>query len=265
MERIERLDEELVAAKGIIYLMFVGRNIKAYAIIKELVETGIVTDDSVVYQYVNVLQRRGYIKKVEEKNGPGSPRIRTANLEPIFETVGLSRRLVEGLLYSTNQYSTKHKEKKGLEFLFKNIGGMIDFFPKYLFLRLGEERAFRKLRWRETLYYFFHFCIDTITECNMRNKTHVEAGDRYEEVPRKFGSGLKRIIMMANNVDEAIQTKKLSERELEALASLTMEGYGDIYRRGTFLNSLYLMAFSLINPEAAQFIDDLQARLTPKP
>ena len=264
MESFDRHCRELVAAKGIIYLMFVGRKIKVYDLRKELKKTGIVKEISVAYQYVNDLERGDYIKRIEEKKGRGSPKIRTANLGPIFETIGVSRRLVEGLFLSKNEYSMKGDEEKDLELMFEKVGGIIDFFPKYLRLRLGEESKFRNLEWREMLSYFLHFCIEVLDECNVKKKIEIIKGEYAsgEELPSYEGwpseipdATTKRRIMIANIVERAIKKKTLSEGDIATLANLSEEGHSDINRRGTFLNFLYLTALSLVNPEAAYTIE----------
>lgn len=251
-------EPELVAAKGIVYLMFVGRNIKAYDIVGKLTKARIVSKAAVVYQYVNRLQQKGLIIQVEERPGRGGPTIRTANLDAIFDTIGVSRRMVEGLIFSKNQYSLRHDEKKKLGFLFENMRGLIDFFPEYLRLVLGERKV-RGLRWRETLYHFLKFCIAVMNECNIRKRNPEVSVSRYEEIPPVFEAE-RRIFMIANKVDEAVQTKGISDIEFSILADLTTEGYDDIYKRGTFLNSLYLMALSLISPEAASLLESFMEK-----
>jgi hypothetical protein len=133
----------------------------------------------------------------------------------------------------------------------------MDFFPNYLQLRLGkEDQGFRNLKWKETLYYFLHFCIDVINACSIKRKTPGVEVEDYKKLPSVFGRTIRRIFMMAYIVEEAFQIKKLSERDLTALANLTIKGYNDVYESGTFLNSLYLMALSLTNPEAAHFVEN---------
>lgn len=258
LERVDLFDEELVAVKGIIYLMFVGRKIKAYDIAKEAIEKGFVTKDAVVYQYVNLLQKKGYIKEIEKKVGPGSPKIRTANLEPIFETIGLSRYLVDELFYALGEYSLAEKERKALESLFEKIGCLTGSFPEYLSLSLSEgTKGFRKLDWKKTLYYFLQFCIEVISACRTEKDAPVGKVENYDQLPQIFGRKVRRKIMVKNIVNDAIQTKKLPERDLSALINLTKEGYNDIYKAGSFLQSLYLMALSLTNPETANYIETL--------
>lgn len=256
----DEICRDLVATKGIVYLMFVGRKAKAYDVARQLTAAKTVGRNAVVYQYVNQLQRKGYIKNLGKKTGRGSPKMRTAGLEAVFDTIGVSRRLVDGLVFSTEDYSLRPSQKKDLESLFKKVGALMDFFPEYLNLRLGAgSRTVRKLSWIETLHHFLHFCIEVIDACNTKVKTPHVAGENHAKMSRRFRS-VRRKVLMANIVQGAVETKKISESSLVALSEMTIAGYREIYTKGTFLYSLYVMALGLTNPEAASFVENLVER-----
>ena len=140
---------DLNGARGIVYLMFLGRETYAGAFQKKLVKEGLLKDESNVNQCVSFLLKNEFLRDVKELKEPGKPKIRTADKAVLYETLRVWAPKLS------------QEEVKEIMFWVDNLGDAIDFFPNYLALRLRQKNNLlivRTLPWNYTLGDFFFFC-----------------------------------------------------------------------------------------------------------
>lgn len=140
---------DLNGTRGVVYLMFVGRKTYAGAFQEKLVKVGLLKDQANVNQAVSFLLKEGFLKEVEEQaDKPGKPRIRTANIAPLFETLKVCASKLS------------HDEVEEITFWVLSLGEVMDYFPDYLALRFKENSLLRlkALPWNYILGDFFFFC-----------------------------------------------------------------------------------------------------------
>lgn len=258
------MEKDLVGAKGIIYLMFVGTETKAYDVMKTVVKTGIVKKNATVYGCVNKLEGN-YIETIRIENKPGNPRIRKAKLDAIFETAKpVFLRLYSPLKYRDCEEKFEKVTEK-LEFLLKNTGALLSFFPNFLTLSLKERnmknpQRVKNLQWKEILYIYLRFCERLIFACwcishfgywipKLMNKNEEKKpGEIYFLVPTTD-------VALDKYINEKIREKKISPEEISRIANLTDDPMRDRYEPQTFLRNLWLIDVGLEDPELATNLD----------
>ena len=125
---MEKSFDSLSGARGLVYLLMVGRRLKASDIWSEIEQNNrrlnkaglsIVKRRPTIYGYVRCLERAKLIKS-KRRRGRGNPTDREADMEIIFDTL--------------NEYGLfrEKRERRNLELLLKHLDGLIRFFPLYL-------------------------------------------------------------------------------------------------------------------------------------
>lgn len=139
---------DLNGARGIVYLMFLGKETYVGAFKDKLVRPNLLKDDANVYQNVSFLLKKKLLKHItERKDEPGKPGIRTANKEALYETL------------RTRAPRLSDREIQEIMFWIDNLDGAVNLFPESLALQLKNSLLkVRKLPWNYTLGNFFFFC-----------------------------------------------------------------------------------------------------------
>ena len=238
------LDKILSGSRGIVYLMFVGREANTSDVVKIIHDNGIVQDYNSIYGSINQLEKNGFVHTVRVLPKPGPPKIRTANLQPIFHTATFYR--VWKMIPEDDQRLIDH-EKKKMAWFFESVAPLLDYFPKYLSLSAEILRKkIRSLHWIETLGVFYQFCLLIVETC----------WDVYEhnlnfKVSPTPKSDEEKLLDLASApyryVYEAYQTGKITVETISTLANFSVNGHKDVYG-DTFLRELYLTSISLRNP-----------------
>lgn len=239
------LEKVLRGAKGISYLMYVGREVNTANVVDLLYQNRIVKNRDVVYGYTNDLEKIKLIKTTKVLPQPGPPKIRTARLEPIFHTVSFYR---SWKTIPTDKRTLSKEEKQRIALLFKNMAPLLDCFPQYLSLSLNvSKKIVRNLRWTETLSIFLEFCFRIVENC----WSIYEHNLNLKEPPHSLQSKTRvfQDLAMAPQVYiyDAYQKGQVTTQTISGLANFSINGHKDIYR-DTFLRELYLMFISLRNP-----------------
>jgi len=246
----KEFDRQLDGAKGIIYLMFLGREVNTFYVAQNVMATRIVQKLPTVYGYVNELQRKNLIRLVEvEKGKRGPSKLRTANAEPMLKTI-------------KRRYALRDERwKRKFQTLFKNLRGILDHFPEYL-----SEKSNKKVEnmlWDETLSIFLSFCKQVINECYWLKKdpyTNVSCG--YSGLTKDYKEGkidaeLYRLLRKANvamapydYIKKSLKHGTFIQKNLTSIAALSGEPQYDIYEE-SFSGELFYMSTALRDPYLA--------------
>ena len=242
-----KLQKALVGAKGITYLMYVGREVNTAYVAKILHQNKLIKNKNVAYSYSNNLEGMGLIKTVRVKVAPGPPKIRTANLELIFDMVSFYR--VWKMLYENHRKLTD-QEKLKLTSLFKGIVPLLDYFLQYLSLWLKFHKAkVRRLHLNETLSVFFEFSRSLVEACWQICEHNMDLEKL--EIKHVAKEGVWDLFDASfQYIGEAYKKGKVNVETISTLARFSVNGSKDVYR-DTFLRELYLTSISLRNPLTA--------------
>jgi len=142
---IKELDELLVGSKGLVYLMFVGREIKANEVFKVLNFHQVIQKEATIYSYVSDLEDKGLIETVKKDSGPGNPKLRRASLDGIMKTVR-DTKVNLGL---------EGSDEEDLKTVLENAGVVINGFPE--FLKKEIDGKFSQLTWKRSLSSFISY------------------------------------------------------------------------------------------------------------
>lgn len=242
------LDKILSGSKGIVYLMFVGREANTAKVVKTLVEGHIVKDPNSIYGSINHLKKSGFIKTVRVLSEPGPPKIRTANLQPIFDTVSFYR--AWKMIPEDNQQLT-NDEKKKMTSLFESMAPLLDYFPKYLSLSVEVSRKkIRSLHWIETLGVFYEFCLRTVEACWSIREFNMDLKFLSSMLKRQKHRITNLLFEPYRYIYDVLQRNEVTMETISTLASFSVNGDKDIYS-DTFVRELHLTCISLKNPLAA--------------
>ena len=244
MEISLNLEDILVGAKGITYLMFLCRKVNQADVGKVLCKNKIVKNQNVVRVHVNKLAKKKLLTKGKRLHLPGPPKIRRVRtLQPIFHTVSFYR---VWKMFPEDRRRLAHEEKVKMTMLFKRIAPLLDYFPRYLHLWCAQnKKKVRTLTWQQTLSVFYQFCLWIVEACwdacehNLDFK--VLPTLKPQEKLLDLGSAPYRYVY------EAHQTGKITIETISTLANFSVNGRKDIYT-DTFLRELYLTSISLRNP-----------------
>ena len=243
---LARYDEVLLGAKGITYLMYVGREANTVNVVNFLFEAGIIKNKDVAYAYTSQLENGHHlIKTVRTLPRPGPPKIRTAKLQPIFETIEFYRMWK---LYPEDTRQLSLEEKQKLALFFQSVSSLWEYFPHYLQSHLGfpkKQKLVKMLEWTETLSIFIEFCYRITETCWEVNKWLPygleQDSQRIAETLRDIGSAPFGYIY------DAHKTGKLTNQTIREIADFSLQGEKDKYR-DSFLRELYWTFISLRNP-----------------
>ena len=264
------LDKILSGSKGIVYLMFAGRGAKTSDVVKIIHDNGIVQDFNSIYGSINKLEKNKpslvYTVKVLEK--PGPPKIRTANLQPIFDTVSFYR--IWKISAGKDERQLTEKEKAQLKSLFKSVACFLEYFPEYFSwgIKALRKRSVRNVEWHDTLHIFFQFCEKLIEVCWEIKHHKFQLNSHYlkwhsvierEEIHPYF-LALEHLSKDPYiYVYNAYKQKKITDQHVLALANLSQKGHKDIYLNGTLLQELHFTSLALRDPiSASQFLYNIE-------
>lgn len=250
MDLEKEFDKQLAGAKGPVYLMFLGRNVNTFYIAQKLLAAKIVQKTPTVYAYVNELQRSGLIRLVEvEKGKRGPSKLRTADAEPLLETV-------------KGRYAWFEERWLGdFQTLFRNLQGILDHFPMYL--SETSNKKVEDLLWGDTLSVFLYFCRRVINECYWLNKVpNVIVSSGISSLEKDYAKGKlkpevykllrKNHFVMApyDYIQESLKQGAFTQKNLTSLAALSGDPQYDIYET-TFSGELFYISMALKDSELA--------------
>lgn len=248
-------DSLLPGAKGIVYLMFLGRNKRTSEVAKLLEERKIVKDRDSVYGCVNRLQKDDVIRIIEVGEGPGPPKIKTADPKCI-------RNSIKKYMFWTEppRYAPWEEIWNKFEILLSNLTMVMDDFPKFLSIvsEINKDRV-ADLEWRDTLNIFLHFCDRFLRVCwNIRMRGRPTSFPHYDSELRKISlesrlkgrsADEKLAISKINEINhlimyEFINDSSLTDDQICTVGNL-IEGPDDVFKEGSFLQRISYMILSL--------------------
>ena len=245
MER--EFDRLLAGAKGVVYLMFLGRSVNAFHVARRLLDAGIVKRLPTIYGCVSMLERNGLIRLVEVERGKRGPsKLRTADAEPLLATV-------------RRRYGLFEERWPGeFQTLFGNLGGVLDRFPEYLSAR--SSRRVEDLLWQETLSAFIYFCKQVINESYWIKKgprvgvysSFKRDYDRGKIEPEQYRLLSKNSIVTAPHqyIKDSLDKGTFTQVNLTRLADLSGNPRYDVYE-STFSGELFYMSIALKDQDLA--------------
>lgn len=256
-------------ARGITYLLFLHREAKISDIQKELIANRIVRNEDTIYDYVRKFEKDKIIRIVRVEQGPGPPKIRTANPEVIYQSIQKHIFRVEPPS-STPWHDTKEK----LQILFTKATHVVHDFPLFLkiTLELNEQRA-ADLRWNDTLAIFLSFCEQFARACWIIHRFG------RPKIQTKYQSSLREIQIRSNRTrgsvisDELTMYKinwlnqhimyqfiesRLTDEDILAVGSL-IESPDDVFRDGSFLQRV---CYTIVNLQRVGLASQIWFRQT---
>jgi len=230
--------------------MFLQRHVNTFHIAQKVRDARIVQETSTVYGYVNELQRKNLIRLVEvEKGKRGPSKLRTANAEPLIETIKRCYGLFE------------EGWRGEFQILFRNLNGILDYFPEYLSVRANKK--VENLYWEETLSIFLSFCKQIINECYwLKKEPQKNVSIGYSSLERDYTEGKldpelyrllkKSYIVMApyGYIKEILKQRTFTEKNLTSLANLSGDPQYDVYEN-TFSGELFYVSVAIKDPDLA--------------
>jgi hypothetical protein len=244
---LAQYDKALLGAKGITYLLYVGREVNTVDVVNLLVESKIIRNKDVAYVYTNELEKGRFIRTTKTLPSPGPPKIRVAKLEPILQTIEFYRRWQ---FYLEDERQLTLEKKQRIIAFFQNVSSLRRYFPHYLHLHLSfpneeKPKLVKMLEWTETLSIFIEFCLRILETCWQINEHSGLKGDqKISELLGDIGSAPFGYIY------DAHKKGKLTAEAIAEIARFSFNGHKDIYRE-SFLRELYYSFISLRNPLAA--------------
>ena len=265
ISEFSKIESRLTGWRGILYYLFVGRQVIAGRIVRKLrdleqnllaLQSGsvehalkIIGEDS-VYVYVNDLENHDIIHCVRKEKGRGGVhKYRTANPDILFKTLDL---------YWSDQEEPvaggglPKEDKTNFQVIFKNIGGIVDCFPFYLWLY--NKQGSVNYTWTDATRYFLDFCCQLITACH-----GLEGELESKEEGSNSPSDTRWMKEVVNSpllgwevfMSKALRTGCLSSQNISALGSLSE---GDSIYEDSFLRRLKFTSIGLVDPQNLAFI-----------
>ncbi|MCL5318757.1 MAG: hypothetical protein M1503_10935 [Thaumarchaeota archaeon] len=245
----------LAGARGLVYLMMVGRKVKASDLwfeFERLNKTGfkIIEMRPTVYGYVNRLEKSNLIEGRREKRR-GNPTYREAIPDTIFDTLAQYELLTA-------------KDKQSLEILLKHLDGLVEIFP--LFLLARARNGIRSLNWYETLSIFLEFSVHAIQRCIEQPSSKADTAGLLVESPEehlqqishsleegKIGKEMHRTMTKSIAVEMTLSelsnhVASMSTQDRDIMRGLANDSK-DVYRRDSFLFKIYILSIMLRDPE----------------
>jgi len=213
----------LDGAKGLVYLMFLGRETHTASFYKKFKELELLSDESQVNQHVILLKKGGYLRDAyeERQKERGRPIILTANPDPFKDFL--------------RRHGANDKEIEEIMFYVEHMADAQTVFLDYLAEVKKKEINIRKIQFWTLVYWLLDFLQGIVLFANEKSNSVFGKASKssYGLASGIMGTLLKEALPMWENVRKNAWTN-ISDANKEALKNKLREAD---------LPTMYLPAF----------------------
>jgi len=247
--------DTLRGAKGLVFLMYLGREVITNDVASILCDKEVVENKEVVYQYSKKLEKMGLLKVAkEDRHARGRPRFLTADRDALLSYI--SRCSMGELL---------DKDEKCLSSALTSTAKVLDYYPEYLKASLNGQ-SIRSLRWNKILSNFLFFFLEFVRECwllreypKVRPPLMIGELGKWKDLERKGKISKEMLRARENSVKLSFGLSNfvkdhLQEEEITEVASLMKDK--DALYKDTFTGRLQFVSITIADSHLAGWLDN---------